>query len=202
MGLNLLSQMRTHNMMVAKIITALFGVMLNFAGAYWYGTMGIVIAGHPVFRCVFSLDGDAFKIPWRGGYETMFTVKRLFSLARPLVDRFPRIAKLYRSVREEMDFMEEPVETPWGFKLAGNAAMAQGTFEPAETEIVRNLLRDVDILINVGANVGYYCCHALSLESPSLHLSPFSEMFVIYVKTSRPTVGPAPKYIQSPCLMM
>lgn len=43
-ALNLMSQMRTHTMMAAKIVTALAGVALNFAGAYWLGTSGIVIA--------------------------------------------------------------------------------------------------------------------------------------------------------------
>lgn len=44
-ALNLMSQMRTQAMMMAKIVTALAGVGLNFAGAYWLGTTGIVIAG-------------------------------------------------------------------------------------------------------------------------------------------------------------
>ncbi len=43
-ALNLMSQMRTQAMMGAKIATALAGVALNFAGAYWLGTTGIVIA--------------------------------------------------------------------------------------------------------------------------------------------------------------
>jgi O-antigen/teichoic acid export membrane protein len=45
MALNLMSQMRTRAMMAAKIVTALAGVVFNFAGAYWRGTAGIVIAG-------------------------------------------------------------------------------------------------------------------------------------------------------------
>lgn len=45
MTLNLQSQMKTRVIMTAKIITALLGVLFNFAGAYWYGTTGIVIAG-------------------------------------------------------------------------------------------------------------------------------------------------------------
>jgi O-antigen/teichoic acid export membrane protein len=44
-ALNLMSQMKTHTMMAAKIVTASLGVTLNFAGAYWYGIAGIVIAG-------------------------------------------------------------------------------------------------------------------------------------------------------------
>lgn len=43
-ALNLLSQMRSRTMMFAKIATALLGIALNFVGAYWYGTAGIVIA--------------------------------------------------------------------------------------------------------------------------------------------------------------
>ena len=45
LALNLMTQMKTRAMMSAKIVTALLGVALNFAGAYWYGTTGIVIAG-------------------------------------------------------------------------------------------------------------------------------------------------------------
>lgn len=45
MALNLMSQMKTHTMIVAKIATALLGITLNFAGAYWFGILGIVIAG-------------------------------------------------------------------------------------------------------------------------------------------------------------
>jgi len=43
-ALNLMSQLKTHAMMTAKITTALLGVALNCAGAYWFGTLGIVIA--------------------------------------------------------------------------------------------------------------------------------------------------------------
>lgn len=91
---------------------------------------------------------------------------------RPLVDRFPRIAAIYRGVRDQLHVMEEPVVTPWGFKLAGNMAMAQGTFEPMETELVRNILKDVDVLVDVGANIGYYCCHALSMGKTVIAFEP------------------------------
>ena len=102
----------------------------------------------------------------------MFLTKWPISLVRPLVDRFPRIATMYRAVRDQLDFAEEPKVTPWGFKLAGNTAMAKGTFEPGETELVRNLLKDVDVLVNVGANIGYYCCHALSLGKEIIAFEP------------------------------
>ena len=43
-ALNLMSQMKTQEMIAAKITTALFGITLNFAGAYFYGIGGIVMA--------------------------------------------------------------------------------------------------------------------------------------------------------------
>jgi FkbM family methyltransferase len=49
-----------------------------------------------------------------------------------------------------------------GFKLAASKVMQGGEFEPEETAIVQRLLGEIDVLINVGANVGYYCCIALS----------------------------------------
>jgi len=42
---SLLAQMKTREMMVTTVVTALFGVALNFIGAYWYGVIGIVGSG-------------------------------------------------------------------------------------------------------------------------------------------------------------
>jgi len=43
-ALNLMSQMKTRSMAAPKIITALLGVIFNFAGAYLFGITGIVFA--------------------------------------------------------------------------------------------------------------------------------------------------------------
>jgi O-antigen/teichoic acid export membrane protein len=39
-----MSQMKSHIIITPKIVTALLGTSLNLAGAYWYGTRGVVIA--------------------------------------------------------------------------------------------------------------------------------------------------------------
>jgi FkbM family methyltransferase len=52
--------------------------------------------------------------------------------------------------------------------------MAAATFEPEETELVRELLKEVDMLVNIGANIGYYCCHALSLGKPVIAVEPIA----------------------------
>jgi len=102
----------------------------------------------------------------------MFLLRWLIKLFKPLANNFPLMATLYRGIRDQLDSMEEPQYTPWGFKLAGNSAMSLGQFEPTETLVVRRLLEDVDILVNVGANVGYYCCQALSMGKPVIAFEP------------------------------
>lgn len=46
--------------------------------------------------------------------------------------------------------------------------MADGNFEPDVTKVVRRLLADEDVLVNVG----YYCCHALSMGKPVIAVEP------------------------------
>lgn len=91
---------------------------------------------------------------------------------KPQIERFPRLSAFYRALRDQLDTEDESLITEWGFHLAGNAMMAQGQFEPMQTRIVRDILVDSDLLINVGANVGYYCCHALSLGKPVIAFEP------------------------------
>lgn len=91
-----------------------------------------------------------------------------------VVERFPRAAQFYRNSRDLLERNAPAIKTPWGFTLAGHHAMAAGTFEPEETRLLRELLGEVDVLVNVGANVGYYCCHALSLGKPVIAVEPIA----------------------------
>jgi FkbM family methyltransferase len=97
------------------------------------------------------------------------------SLLKPLVKRhFPAAVQLYRNSRDLLDRNQPSLATPWGFTLAGAPQMAGGAFEPEETQLVRKLLGEVDLLVNVGANVGYYCGHALSLGKPVVAVEPIA----------------------------
>lgn len=91
---------------------------------------------------------------------------------RNIVERYPFAASFYRECRDFIDCRSKALTTPWGFTLAGHKDMALGIFEPQETDLVRNLLQDVDLLVNIGANVGYYCCHALSLGKKVIAVEP------------------------------
>lgn len=95
-------------------------------------------------------------------------------IVRKALGHFPTLAQFLRNSRELLDRQSSAKTTPWGFTLAGHEAMAAGIFEPEETAVVRELLREVDVLVNVGANVGYYCCHALSLGKPVIAVEPIA----------------------------
>ena len=94
------------------------------------------------------------------------------SKVRSAVERSPRVARIYRAFRDQLDQGSPAVVTPWGWTLRGHPTMAGGGYEPDETRLVRELLRDVDVFVNVGANVGYYCCHALELGKTVIAIEP------------------------------
>jgi hypothetical protein len=62
--------------------------------------------------------------------------------------------------------------TKWDFSLAGNPLMADNSFEIDETQYFIELLREFDCLVNIGANIGYYCCHALNLGKEIIAFEP------------------------------
>lgn len=106
-------------------------------------------------------------------------------LIRAGIDRAPQLALFLRNTRDLLDRRNPPLPTPWGFQLAGHAGMSSGKFEPEETRVVRDCLQDVDVLVNVGANIGYYCCHALSLGKPVIAVEPIARNLF-----SRLAIGP------------
>ena len=93
-------------------------------------------------------------------------------LIKTIVEPFPFAAKFFRDLRDLSDRQQPPEITPWGFLLCGDSQMAGGEFEPIETQLVRDFLKDVDVFVNVGANIGYYCCHALNLGKPCIAVEP------------------------------
>ena len=91
---------------------------------------------------------------------------------RPIVERFPRLAAIHRFARDSRIFFQEPIQTPKGFRLIGSLKMLNGTFEPDEYEIVKKCLNKSDLFVNIGANVGYYCCIALKAGKPTIAFEP------------------------------
>jgi len=69
------------------------------------------------------------------------------------------------------------VETPYGFKfMAGNSAhqkaMQDGSFEQDETILIRKYLGKVEVLVDIGANIGFYVCMARSVGKHVIAVEP------------------------------
>lgn len=84
----------------------------------------------------------------------------------------PQVVRVVETIRDDRQASRTPRPTPDGFKLAGSAAMENGAFEREETAILRELMKAADVFVNVGANVGYYCCHALQLGLYTVAVEP------------------------------
>ncbi len=106
---------------------------------------------------------------------------QIIRVFKPLIDRFPAVGLAYRTWRDTLASNREPALTPLGFRFGGNRMMEEGRFEEEEVEIAKNHLASADILINVGANIGYYCCIALSLGKKVIAFEPIPlNLFSLY----------------------
>ena len=96
---------------------------------------------------------------------------------------FKKLAKLLSIIKNkkiyiiDRNFCNDPKITPHGFKFAGNKSMVEksmveGNFEILETEVIKKILPFTDVVINVGANIGYYCCLALQYKKKVVAFEP------------------------------
>jgi FkbM family methyltransferase len=102
-------------------------------------------------------------------------------LLKPIIEKLPFLASTYRFVRDYHPVTKRPEETSLGFKLIGDSSMLSGQYEPEETKLVKKLLPKVDVLINIGANIGYYTCMAMSLDTKVIAFEPmFSNLRYLF----------------------
>lgn len=71
----------------------------------------------------------------------------------------------------------KPVMTPLGFMFTGSnsihhKAMQKGEFEPIEVEWFKNEIQNIDLLVDVGANAGYFSCLARTLGRTVVAVEP------------------------------
>lgn len=115
----------------------------------------------------------------------------MLSIMKRHAKRFRWFAHRYRQWRDAAFERVEPQVTPLGFRLSGQRDMMSGTFEPAETAMIRKLVGSIDVVVDVGANIGYYVCHALQSnpECRVVALEPCQPTCATCSVTSKPTAG-------------
>lgn len=85
----------------------------------------------------------------------------LLKTIKPLIEKSPFLSSLYRQWRDERELHRQPDSDLLGFRFVGNPLMETGQFEPVETALMQRLFPHATAVINIGANIGYYCCLAL-----------------------------------------
>jgi FkbM family methyltransferase len=98
-------------------------------------------------------------------------VHGLLQKLRARLRELPLASYAYHRLRESLRPLAM-ADTPYGFRMAGHAAMQAGGFEPEEVALVRALLAERDLLVDVGANIGLYTCIARSLGKLALAVEP------------------------------
>jgi FkbM family methyltransferase len=94
-------------------------------------------------------------------------------IKRRLATRAPSLAAAYHAFRSaRMVHRDRATSTPFGFKMQGHAGMQSGGFECEETALVQERLPEIDVFIDVGANVGLFSCMARQAGARVLAVEP------------------------------
>jgi FkbM family methyltransferase len=101
--------------------------------------------------------------------------KLMDKILKFVIYRLPVIAFFLRRVRDKINNSRKPTQTEFGFLLKGNKMMEAGNFEVEETRLIRKLICKIDVFINIGANIGYYCCFTLHSEKKTIAFEPLPE---------------------------
>lgn len=96
-------------------------------------------------------------------------------ILRRILRANPRVALALHGLRQAFAAdRQRMVMTPYGFKIAGNALMQAGAFEPEETALLSELLPQHDRFIDCGANIGFFSCLARHHGKPVLAIEPLA----------------------------
>jgi FkbM family methyltransferase len=95
-----------------------------------------------------------------------------------LLQKFPSVSSALRTLYTDYRVHSlQPRQTPFGFRFAGNETMSSGEFERTEAELILRLVPDVDVFVDVGANVGFFTCLAHSLDAHVVAIEPLPGNF-------------------------
>jgi len=103
-------------------------------------------------------------------------------LKRVMDTFFPSISKSYRYLRDYLSFkIRKPYQTIFGFQLYGDAKLDTSRAESCEIEIFSSLVSEVDIIVDIGSNVGLFTCIAAQAQKKVLAIEPnFYNLQLLY----------------------
>jgi FkbM family methyltransferase len=93
---------------------------------------------------------------------------------RKVVDSYvPPLGRQYRLLRDATN-RRRSIQTRYGFALAGDPSMTRPEWEADEIEAFLALVKTHDVVLDIGANVGFYSCLAARCGKPTVAFEPSS----------------------------
>ena len=93
-----------------------------------------------------------------------------------LKTKFPNLYISYLSYLGILRDKKIPrVITKKGFSFIGMKEMQEGIFEEEETKIIEKALKETDLFVDIGANVGYFSCIAKNNGVKTISIEPLPE---------------------------
>jgi FkbM family methyltransferase len=99
-----------------------------------------------------------------------------------MVERLPLFFNAFRRFQNWSWFYRTPKQNPHGFLFAGRPDMETGVFESNEVTDVLKILESVSVVVNVGANCGYYSCLARKRGKQVIAIEPLALNFRILLR--------------------
>lgn len=97
-------------------------------------------------------------------------------LKEKIKQKLPNVYKLYLEYASRNRYSKmQPILTKFGFKLAGMSSMQEGTFEEEETQIIIKEFNNINLFVDIGANIGYFTCLAKKYKIPTISIEPLSD---------------------------
>jgi FkbM family methyltransferase len=107
-------------------------------------------------------------------------------LKRQFVRRFPDWVAAFHDARLRREFRDgQLIDTPFGFRFAGPAAMQDGSFEPQELAFLREQLPHADVFVDIGANAGYFSCIARQHGKRVVAIEPAAQNLDLLLRNLR-----------------
>src|ERR1019366_3381326 len=95
----------------------------------------------------------------------------LSALRKPVDTYAPWLGEIYRQMRDQT-MRQQSIPTKYGFTLAGDPSMASEDWEQEEVNAFVELIESHDVVLDIGANVGFYTCLAARCGKPVVSFEP------------------------------